>query len=732
MKVLICGSYESALTMKLILRLKKEHHEIYVLNNDSPEVKKPKGVFQDYRFPYQSDSNVNVLSSISPDVVVALGAFDEAFDWEKGEMKQGVMFDAGLLNIISCSAVAKVKRFIYLSCADIFSGNEEKTYEEDTLAYPETYRQKAILHGEKLLKLSNATEKDFEISILRFPEIFGVSTEYAVGNTCERIIGCLENDIPFVAEDKKVQMVYVDDAVDAIYKVVSEDSEQLKKVYHIAPKEECTEFEVAQYFNKYSEMQIAIQKKEESEQSNGTFISKTEKELGYNPKYSVEDGMNLFAKQYATLQKKQKYQEAVKNHRDKRVSHKLMPYIETIASFAILQMIYSLTSDAAFYQQIDIYLVFSLIIAVILGAGPTALAVILCTVAKFSNIILGDISQITNYQNYLWELQLFALSVLVGFLRDRYNRIMDEKQLENDYLTKEVEALTAINDGNVEVKEVFEKRLVNYRDSTAKVYEMVSELDELEANGVLFKSAKLIANLMNSKDVALYTYEQRSGFCRLTAATSDFARKQGNSIHMESMEDLREDLFNKKIYINHARDMKKPMFAAGTYQGNELQVVIMVWTMDLKNMNLHQSNMLSMLSKLLERSMSRAFQYMDSIRNDTYIPGTSVMEPKAFCDLLDTYCYGEKEDVLTFCVLKTTSDSLSKNDLYQVLGKSIRGTDYAGTDKDGNSYIVLTNSKESDADFVIERLKTKEIIGTLVEKKKGESANDCLPSIKFE
>ena len=128
-KVLVCGSYKGAFQVKLCQRLKKEKHQVFVLTNDSVEGKKISSVFQEYRFHYESESIMNVMTSISPDVVIFCGALDATFDWRNGVSKS-VEYVAGIMNVVTCAVAVNTEKFLYLSSLDVFSKNAEKNITE--------------------------------------------------------------------------------------------------------------------------------------------------------------------------------------------------------------------------------------------------------------------------------------------------------------------------------------------------------------------------------------------------------------------------------------------------------------------------------------------------------------------------------------------------------------------------------------------------------------------------
>ena len=110
---------------------------------------------------------------------------------------------------------------------------------------------------------------------------------------------------------------------------------------------------------------------------------------------------------------------------------------------------------------------------------------------------------------------------------DVYKR-QEEQRHEVSYLTKQLDDISDINVSNVRVKEILANQIVNQNDSFGKLYEITSSLEQYEPCEVLFYAAEVLAKLMGSKDVAIYTVANRS-YARLFSATSEKARSLGNS-----------------------------------------------------------------------------------------------------------------------------------------------------------------------------------------------------------
>lgn len=76
----------------------------------------------------------------------------------------------------------------------------------------------------------------------------------------------------------------------------------------------------------------------------------------------------------------------------------------------------------------------------------------------------------------------------------------------------------------------------------------------------------------------------------------------------------------------------------------------------------------------------------------------------------------------SFSLIKIESDSDDPVKLSRDISGSIRGTDTLGKRNDGCYYLMLSQVKESDADFMLERLKKKRINGVKVKLDKYSEA----------
>ena len=64
--------------------------------------------------------------------------------------------------------------------------------------------------------------------------------------------------------------------------------------------------------------------------------------------------------------------------------------LETLGAFILVQLFATATRGSAFHSVIDVYLIYSMIIAAVLGAVPSVFAVILSVLGKWYLLFQGN------------------------------------------------------------------------------------------------------------------------------------------------------------------------------------------------------------------------------------------------------------------------------------------------------------------------------------------------------
>lgn len=730
-KVLVLGNY-SPLTLSLISRLDKEGNTIFVITgNDRKTGSKPKGVFQEYNFSCDSDKMNHIIENIEADIAIFGGSMDNLYDLEN-QPKHISKYLSGITNIVLSLKNSTVRQFIYVSNLSVFSGNTELVIDENTEPNPRGNIEKTKLVGEYICK-NYDKERNFKVTVLRFCEIYGTYEDYYLeSNICTRICRqVITNQEVEIIKNKRHNIIDIDDSVEAIIKVMDKNNKnaELYELYHVATRFEETYYE--EDILNILKSRIVREDREKVKikiiEDAGDIIDQEYnidkiKTLNFKTKYSLKDKIDGI---YIAVAKS--IEQDIENSKkisflarllkiDGRVKNKILPFIENLAFFSLLNIFIYFTKSMDFHLVVDVYMLYVVMIGLIYGFGQTIFSIILSVIFKTYTAYSWGIGNValTDYYMYLWTLELFTIGVSVGYIKEQYKlKILDVKD-ENDHLQLELAEVSDINRGNEEIKSLYEKRLLNYKDSFGRIYEIISEIDTIEPQAIMFKSIQVVKRIMNTEDVSIYMTTAHSSFFRLMACSSEKSKKLKASLKVLDHPKVFEKLNNKEVYINSSLDPNLPIMAGGTYKDRDLKSIIMVWSLPFENNNLYQRNVFGVLCKLIERSLTIAYEYMDNISKSYNGKADNILGKEAFEKILEIYNIGLEQGIAEFFLMRVKkSIDMSNDEFTEILRKNVRETDYIGEDTLDTMKVLLANTNEEESVYVRNRLESN---GIVVEK----------------
>lgn len=242
------------------------------------------------------------------------------------------------------------------------------------------------------------------------------------------------------------------------------------------------------------------------------------------------------------------------------------------------------------------------------------------------------------------------------------------------------------------------------KDGLDTVYEIISSLEKHTTEEVLFYAAEVLAKMMDTGDVAIYTVANKE-YARLFSATSKEARQLGNSIRYVDMKEMYEEIKSDRIYRNTAMDKGLPLMAGAVFAEDEIRVILMFWGISGERLSESEANRLIVVKTVLQNAILRANRYMSSFRRKRYLTGTNVLKEEAFKILIKAF-FDAREKGLTECALVEIVMGYHSYEAIaiQVAG-NIRQTDYMGVMEGGKLYILLSNTDLKNAEIVQERLR---------------------------
>ncbi len=690
MNILLCG-HGGAFCRQMIQRFNKERHSVYLITGaEGQDGLGRLGAFQAYPFSYSNENISRIMRSAAPDVLIIQGAHDPLYDWRSAD-RQSVRFLSDLTNLLVASEAVGVPRVIFLSALGAQQYQDGRLSAFSDANERELYR--ILSCGEDLVRAYS--NEDMRTTVLRLPPVFSGSDDaYDVGSACRRMAEqyLWEHELYYVP-DERHQEIFYPDAAEAVYRVVKQtESDPLIQAGGF-PFAERSFVEALKATGIVEEGILRL--REETDVPVSAFEPNLTHELDLRLKYSVE---NVARPLLEELRKHREREERRKRHKDSFWREHLLPVLENIGLFCIILLITWLIRDTWVGENLNLFYIYVLVIGVTWGMAHSLFASLLSGFALFLLMQERGAPLVLDYGFFVRFLELLVLGVIGGYMRDKYRRKNRDLVDENDFNQNEVRDLTRINDSNVYVRNLFEKRLMGYRNSLARIYEITSQLDYMESRKVLFHAVQVLTQIMETPHAAVYVVSGSSGFFRLAASSSKRARQMGKSILFDEKSFLYRSLSQKENYQNRLLEEGRPTFAGAVYRGDAPAVIVMVWMDEIEQVNLYNSNMLAILCRLLESSIHRAVLYEESVYRDSYLPDTRIMVETAFRNVLDTFEEGRLQGLLEYVLFKVKANAQERARAASL----VRDTDVLG-EMNGELYVLLANSGAEDAHFVVDR-----------------------------
>lgn len=724
MNVLLIGG-GSRITDSIIDKLNKANHRIYLLTGHRDKRESYKHVFQRYDFPYDDDSVKDIFESVKPEMVFFLGAFDRNFDWER-ERRESVRYTTSLMNIFSAYSMVGKGRFVYFSSQEVYSGSYADNIPEVEVVSPRGFKAMAVAQGEEICG-NYRRMQNLDILTLRLDHVYGIPRKGQQENdACFRMcLEALKTGKISASNRKTFSMIYLNDAVELAFKAIM-DEESKEACYHISSMEQISEMELAQMIA--GEM--------------GAGINVIDNSVG--EKYRLILDAGKYKENYEDYKIFTHYEEGVrqvvqfvKRHSDsfiraedvgggwggmvwhtfKNVVRRLVPFLENVICLLIFYWVNDLAAGSEYFEKLDFYLLYVLLFGIVHGQQQAIVSALLAVAAHCYRQMAGNtgLEVLLDYSTYVWTAELFIVGMVVGYMRDQLRTIRDEDAEEIRYLNEKMSAIADINDSNVRMKKNFEAQLVNQRDSLGKIYELTASLEGYGPEEVLFYAAKVLGDLMNSRDVAIYVVANDS-YARLFSATSPEARRLGNSINYPAMEGMYEDLKEKRVFINKTMDDRLPLMASAVYAEEEMQLILMLWGIPWQRMTQAEANRLIVTGSLIQNATMRARRYLDALKGERYIEGTEVLCENAFTTLVGAFLKAKDEGLTECTLLEIQTGDRNLEQASKALGGSIRQSDYMGVLEDGRLCVLLSNTNTANARGVRERFESVGYVSSLREE----------------
>ncbi|WP_301172032.1 NAD-dependent epimerase/dehydratase family protein [Brevibacillus nitrificans] len=720
MKVLVTGGY-GFIGSFVAERFYKEGYQVYILDNlSSGNQHNVDFKHKSFLFSVEDKKCEEVFRSNKFDVVVHLAAQINVQTSMEDPLLDSTSNILGLVNMLRLSSKHRVEKFIFASSAAVYGRNEHVPLSEEDKCDPISIYGMNKLIGEQYCH----KWKEFyglDTLCFRFANVYGprqgsIGEGGVISTFLERLHTDQEIDLHGDGSQTR-DFIYVEDVADAIYRAGTTD---YSGVLNLSTNKQSSINELIGLLGEEKTLKGINHSPKRKGDIDVSVLDNTrvKRRLDWVPMYSLREGLAKTSRWFAAdgLQRENEKRARAAETDTARPSFvaDIRPYVENLLAFLVVLALSVYTTQSGMF---DLELIYIVLISAIYGTKQSILAVILsCGLFIGESLHNGrEIVSLLYDASVLFHIAIyFIIGIAVGYSMDKRSKEVVSTQFEKQAVEEKYDFLKEMYNDNLQVKDELQQQIVNSEESFGKMYAITKELDSLEPERVLQSAVHVLEKIMKSDEISIYTMNQNNTFLRLVAKSNKTGFDLPRSLKVSDHSYLTSLMHTQKIYVEAHMREDRPILAAPILDNGKMVAMVAIQHLGFEHFTLYTQNLFQVAVQLISAALSRSLRHMNSTYKDRYIGETSILRPPYFYEMVKSKREAKQRLNTDFTILSVDRAGVEYEAISPKIAGSLREADYIGIDEAGELFIILSNSNELEAAFVVERLKRKGIAAWIV------------------
>jgi nucleoside-diphosphate-sugar epimerase len=672
-------------------------------------------------YPISADSEFfdEIISAYKFEAVIFLATREENLG-DANPTNPGRVLDR-LINTLKLSKSGNIKHLFYISSTEIYG--EKPNQAEDTPPLPNTPNGFIIEAGEHQCKYYT----DYfgvETTIIRVPFVYGDEDKRSLLNrTLANSKSSKEVVIPG-SEDSLCAFLHIDDLTNFIKRMLDDIDQLESATYNLSPAESFTNGQFSEML-KVSFPGVSYQF--DSSLPHATQPANPQKASKLRNWTSVHEIKNdlLTLIEKANAAPVPPKAPLLKLPKSSTLLYNALKWVELVLGASLTQFLVDYTGTPVQFKYIDFRLLFVILMGITHGTNFGLLAAILASASVIISFYRNDVEWTVIFYTVEYWLPFglyLAAGVITGYLHDRKDNQIKFESENNKLIHEKYTFLYNVYEEIRHLKDQFRDQVVGYRDSFGRIYNITRELDTLQEEEVLFKAINVLETVMQNNKIAIYSIAPTNKFyARLELSSPGLVGKISKSLKLSDFPSLSEKINQSDVFQNTELQADYPDYFAPIKNGDTMVAAIAIWQASFDQKSLYYYNLFKVICGLIESSIVRATLFENTNSERIFVPGTRILLPEAFKNVLKTKASMKSNRNADFRLVKVKGidgkDQFNWPDLYTVLSTRIRSMDIVGLLDDQNCYIVLSQVDQTYIDEILLRLKKSGITCNLVNEK---------------
>ncbi|MBP3508237.1 NAD-dependent epimerase/dehydratase family protein [Oscillibacter sp.] len=432
------------------------------------------------------------------------------------------------------------------------------------------------------------------------------------------------------------------------------------------------------------------------------------RKYGFIPMDNVLNAFPAAFKLYKETVRKKSWAKVLFRKISDAVLSNALGYIELAVLFLLAEFLVRKTASSVYFKYVDIRLFYVLIMGTTHGTLIGILAGILAGIALFfgyRDIGINGTMLFYNIENWLPFVIYLMTGSITGYISTVRRQKNEFLQKENSLLRDKYLFLNDVYHGAIANKSEYKRQILGYKDSFGVIFQAVRKLDSVLPHEIFMNGIQTMEGILKNHSIAIYTIDSWQKYGRLAASSGDILAELPKSLEIAAVQPVYDTVLAGQTWKNTGLLPGLPMYAYGICEKDKVSLLICIYDASPEQMSLYYLNLFSILCNLIKLSFIRALEYQRAIEQEKYYPGTLIVIPSYFRELLNAQKELAEAGLASYALIRF--ESKDKEYISSSLKGLVRNNDIVGADDNGSLFLILTQTTRKAISIVGERLDNK-------------------------
>ncbi len=402
-----------------------------------------------------------------------------------------------------------------------------------------------------------------------------------------------------------------------------------------------------------------------------------------------------------------------------KINRTLFIIIELIGGAIFVELYNYLSNGSVQFKMIDVRMLFVILMSLIYGTRIGALTAFI----EIASLTLAYYFEGTNalvlfYDpgNWIAFILLLVAAAVCGYIKQKSDEDISFVNEANENLKSENAFIAQLYQEAMDYKNQYKADLIGSRDGFGRIFDVVKKLSTTVPEEIFAESIPVMEDVLNNKSIAIYTINDTNArFARLNVCSEQMNRILKKSINLDDYRGVIETLQENDIWFNNDVREGFPTYVTGIKNNGIITVLIMIYRVEYLQISTYYSNLIRILSGLMENFIIKAWEYQQAVAAKTYVEGTGIANTEYFVQQFTIQKEMMDNKLTSFRLIRIMREGRSLGEIDDMFQSKIRNNDLVGLGSDGNIYLLAAQVDESSEGIVLKRFRDMGLTCDIVE-----------------